>query len=223
MERREFLATFAISTAAAALQRSGYSAVAASITLKVELPKDRKRVGRLWVLNESGKVEGGPWPVLGKADGETAKRKKNPNRAPLAQYGDTPTGAYSIVGGIRVGDGTSFSKKSYGVYGALRLAPTGGDAKLAKEIGGRTGLLIHGGDLGANNRLRPTNGCMRLSNTDMKALLDTLVATAVINGVITARCNAAEVAVEVTDPTAAPDEGYEEGDPPPTASAPALP
>jgi hypothetical protein len=193
------------------------------ITIGVELPSDRTRAGRLSVVNRDGHRIAGPWVVLGKADGTTAARNNNNTRSTVLPYGDTPTGTYKVTGGFKVGDGTSYNKKSYGIHGALRLDPTSGDAKTAKEFG-RTGLLIHSGDPGAQGKLRPTNGCLRLSNEDMKALLEELVLVSVFQGAITATCSVTTVTVQVTDPSAAPDEGYDEGDPPPIdPAAPKIP
>lgn len=192
------------------------------VTITVDLPEDRTRTGLLTLKDKNGKVLAGPFRVLGKADGRTAKKRNNPNRSRILQYGDTPTGGYRVTGAFKVGDGTVYAKKSYGIHGALRLDPVDGEAKQAKEIGDRTGLLIHSGDLGAQNRLRPTNGCLRLSNDDMKKLLDELVVVAVIQGEVKAACAVTSIAVDVGDP-AAPDEEYDEGDPPPTSSAPKIP
>lgn len=195
----------------------------AKVLLRVELPRDRFSAGLLWVEDGTGRHIAGPWRVLGKADGETARRMKNESRAPLLSYGDTPTGEYHVRGAFRVGEGTSYNKRSYGDYGALRMDGTTGDAAMAKELGGRTGILIHGGDLGAKTRLRPTNGCLRLSNADMKALLDVLLVEAVVNDAVNAGCTVADVQAKVTDPGCAPDEGYDEGDPPPGNESPPLP
>ncbi len=193
------------------------------ITIAVDLPSDRTRAGLLALRDSSGKVIAGPWRALGKADGKTAKTKNNPARSRVLPYGDTPTGGYKVTGAFKVGDGTSYAKKSYGIHGALRLDPVDGEAKQAMEIGQRTGLLIHSGDLGTQKRLRPTNGCLRLSNDDMKALLDELVLVAVFKGEVKAACSVTSVAVQVSDPSAAPDEGYDEGDPPPLSAAPKIP
>lgn len=194
-----------------------------NVTIAVDLPSDRTRAGLLALRDSNGKLLAGPWRVLGKADGQTAKANNNPNRSRVLPYGDTPTGRYNVTGAFKVGDGTTYSKKSYGIHGALRLDPVSGEAKQAKDIGHRTGLLIHSGDLGTQNRLRPTNGCLRLSNDDMKALLDELVLVAVFQGEVKAACAVTSVAVQASDPSAAPDEGYDEGDPPPTSAAPKIP
>jgi hypothetical protein len=171
LSRREMLCRSLAGISLATLTPRTLRAGAADITISVELPVDRTKAGRLSLLDQNGKRIAGPWRVLGKADGLTAVRKGNPQRNPLTQYGDTPTGTYKVTGAFKVGDGTAYNKKSYGIH-ALRLDPTGGDAKQAKDLFGRTGLLIHSGDLGATGKLRPTNGCLRMSNDDIKALLD---------------------------------------------------
>jgi L,D-transpeptidase catalytic domain len=192
------------------------------VTIAVDLPDDRTRTGLLALKDRNGRVIAGPFRVLGKADGRTARAHNNSTRSRILPFGDTPGGGYRVTGAFKVGDGTDYAKKSYGIHGALRLDPVDGEAKQAKEIGGRTGLLIHSGDLGTQNRLRPTNGCLRLSNDDMKRLLDEIVVVAVIQGEVKAACAVSSVAVQVGDP-AAPDEGYDGGDPPPTSAAPKIP
>lgn len=94
----------------------------------------------------------------------------------LDKYADTPTGTYSIKEIIRNLDPKVWSKKSFGPHGFIRMDPESGEALDAEEAG-RTGLLIHGGDLGDwkeefGNSLRKTGGCIRLSNDDMLELLN---------------------------------------------------
>jgi|GEM_PF-1473080 len=211
------------STCLVLISAADFSVGQTKVTIAVDLPIDRTRVGVLALRNSSGKIIAGPWRVLGKADGQTASAKNNPTRSRVLPYGDTPNGRYNVTGAFKVGDGTTYPKKSYGIHGALRLEPVDGEAKQAKDIGKRTGLLIHSGDVGVQNRLRPTNGCLRLSNDDMKALLDELKLLAVFQGEVKAACTVTSVAVQVSDHSAAPDEGYDEGDPPPTSSAPKIP
>lgn len=180
--------------------------------LLIELPPDRGKSGRLWLLDRRGVRLAGPFEALGKADGQTATARKNPGRSTLLPYGDTPTGGYQITEIIKVGDGTHYAARSYGTHGALRLSPVSGDAKTANDVGGRTGLLIHGGAPGPQGRLRPTNGCIRLSNTDMKRLLDELFLLEITQALPSA-CEVNTVGVAVRESAA--DEGYDERDPPP--------
>lgn len=178
----------------------------------VRLPDDRFKEGMLELLNSAGQTVATPLPALGRADGDTAKKKKNPQRSPIFPYGDTPKGHYKVVSIFRTGDGTSYPAKNYGENGAIRLQPVEGEAKLAADVG-RTGLLIHGGEPGAGGKLRPTNGCVRLSNADMKALIGEIIFLMATEGGPD-RCDV-DVRKGFTVEISAPDEGYDEGDPPP--------
>lgn len=134
--------------------------------LLVELAKDRTRVGRLTLVDWRGEVIAGPFPALAKADKQSAIRNGNPKRNPIKPFGDTPTGLYelSITHPLT-------PPRSYGIHAAFRMNPVSGQALQAK-INGRSGLLIHGGTSGAGGRLRPTHGCIRLFDEDIKILLD---------------------------------------------------
>jgi hypothetical protein len=139
----------------------------------VELPADRRYLGTLTLKDDQGNVVAGPFEAFGKAHNITAINHANAARDPLQPYGDTPEGPYEVTSAVATGGGTHFSAHSYGSSGALALRPVGG-AALTAAANGRTGLMIHGGDLGAGGRLRPTNGCIRLSDADMAALLSGL-------------------------------------------------
>jgi lipoprotein-anchoring transpeptidase ErfK/SrfK len=83
----------------------------------------------------------------------------------LKPFGDIPTGEYT--GYVTV---PGKPERSYGPYRRIALDPITGDAFEAKR-NGRYGLMIHGGDLSSKGALRPTHGCLRLSNADMLELL----------------------------------------------------
>jgi len=125
------------------------------LVIRVLLPRDRHKVGWLRVEREGEVLF--EVPVLGRG-----KR----GRGVFATSGDTPTGSY---GGEVFQDTSSWNQRSYGPWGAVRLRPMGGDAILAEAFG-RDGLLIHGGASRASGRLRPTYGCLRVSNEDMKRI-----------------------------------------------------
>lgn len=152
-------------------------------TIKVTLPRGRQFPGSLRLTTTS--VGGanteltlfGPIPVLGRADSADAARHGNPDRNPLKPYGDTPTGTFACT---VVGAGDSL--RSYGPHGRILLRAVGGAALLAAgdglaittDDGHRAGLMIHGGAPGNGGGLRPTHGCLRLSNENMAALLAVL-------------------------------------------------
>ena len=135
---------------------------------EVVLPKNRVNPGTL-ELRDGDTVVAGPFPVLGKADNQAAAQKGNPTRNPEREDGDTPLGEYGITEVVPTG-GPAMPAHSYGPNGALRLNPVAGQALIAKR-NGRTGLLIHGGDpRPSDGGLRPTHGCLRVSDPNMAVL-----------------------------------------------------
>jgi lipoprotein-anchoring transpeptidase ErfK/SrfK len=190
-------------------------------SIGVQLPADRTQTGTLSLVADDGvTVIAGPFMVYGKADGQTAAANGNSTRNTLLPFGDTPLGTYSVPGMEVTGDGTGRSTHSYGPNGAIRLNPTGGDAATA-AIAGRQYLLIHGGDPNAAGLLRPTNGCLRLSNPDMVSLINSVAVEAQLSGPPNS-CNLGVLAVSVFGPGGV-DDGYDEGDPPPPAAAMPIP
>jgi hypothetical protein len=195
------------------------------VEIVVELPPDRRFAGRLTLKDDQGRTLAGPFDAYGKADNAAAIAHGNAGRDPKLPYGDTPEGSYEVPRAIATGDDTNYPAHSYGNAGALALRPVGGPA-LDALANGRIGLLIHGGDPGLGGTLRPTNGCVRLSNADMASLITGLenagtAGTAPI-------CSTLSVTANVTE--GAPDDGEDNGDPPPnideilngTASGPII-
>ncbi len=131
------------------------------IHLRVIFPKNRNLLGWLQVGVDGVMVA--EFRALGRGSrgaGDTSLQTK----------GNTPTGEYS---GQEVVETSQWNQSSYGPWGAVRLDPTAGSALLAEMLG-RTGLLIHGGSLANRgpwkDSLKPTYGCIRVSNDDMKSL-----------------------------------------------------
>lgn len=184
-----------------------------NLRIQIRLPEDRKKAGNLSLFVD-GQLMAGPFNAVGKADGNTATARGNPERARLLQFGDTPLGGYAVGALLATGPETPYGERSYGPNGAVRLVPTSGEALEASQIGGRSGLLIHGGDLNAKGLLRPTNGCVRISNTDMQELM---VAIRLNENPLEACEISKGPAALVTIGT---DEGYDEGDPPPSSDIP---
>ena len=188
-------------------------------TIAISLPNDRTKIGTLQLVADDGTLIAGPFDAYGKADGQAAKNNANPSRNSLLPFGDTPTGTYMVPGLEATGDGTTRSTHSYGPNGAIRLNPTGGDAATA-AIAGRQFLLIHGGDLNPARQLRPTNGCVRLSDADMVALLNAISVEAKLTSPPDS-CSLDNLSVSVSAGGA--DDGYDEDDPPPPAAVMAYP
>lgn len=114
------------------------------------------------------------------ADKSGAVAHGNPQRDPAKPFGDTPTGWYNgtiarfAPGQIKDPE-TLRSKGPYG-YVALTATPNQLPGRaLGKaweaQLNGRYGILIHSGDLSPHGFLRPTYGCIRLGNEDLKTLL----------------------------------------------------
>jgi hypothetical protein len=141
--------------------------------LIVSLPANREFEGRLTLEEENGRVLAGPFPVCGLADRAAAGRHGNPSGQPLLPYGDTPLGRYRIAGIHATGRKTSLSAELFGPHGVIVLTPTAGDAALA-DANGRFCIAIQGGTLGPGRRLRPTNGSLRLTDKDQRALVRAL-------------------------------------------------
>lgn len=137
------------------------------MSLRATLPPDRAQAGTLRVLDgHDVRLE---CPCLGKSDNAAAAKAGNPTRDPLRKMGDLPTGAYRARPGLSLARDAA-STRSYGPHPVIALEPLAGDALRAKQ-NGRSGLLIHGGALGPNGKLRPTLGCLRLSNDDQESLV----------------------------------------------------
>lgn len=181
------------------------------VTIEVSLPKDRSQMGTLKVKRKDGTVILADIKVLGRADTKAAENHRNPNKDPLKKYGHTPLGGYDVVQIRSTGDGTRYAKEMYGGNGAIVLKPVSGDAAIA-ALNGRTGLLIHGGrDRGPNAGLVATNGCLRVKDGDMKRIIDAIVRES--HNAAENRCEA--ISIQLGVGAAAPDEGVDEGDPPP--------
>lgn len=129
-----------------------------------QLPKDRFRPGRFWLTDDAGTVVFGPVPCRGEADNSGAVAHGNPIEDPTKAYGDHPAGSYRVLE-------VFWDPQPVHSYGPafLKLEPTGGEAFTAR-VNGRSGIGIHGGDPGPNGELRPTFGCLRLSNENIQVV-----------------------------------------------------
>lgn len=148
-----------------------------SFEIRVHLYKDRTRLGSLAVMNVENGLTVFKCDALGYADKKTAEKVGNQNLDPLHIDGNTPTGTYS---GIPL----AFAKNDYRILkfgpGWISLSPKSGDAKIA-EKNGRAGIKLHAGPPSMLawivkywHGLRPTNGCIRVSNPDLVSILSIL-------------------------------------------------
>lgn len=137
-----------------------------------EIPRNRLRYGRLWVAEDEHAThlevlgENGPWDAYGKADSQAALEASNRSRSPTLPYGDHPFGRYRVTGTVGPMEALL---RTFGA-GRVVLDPVEGEALEAKRRG-RYGLLIHGGALDGQRRLRATHGCLRVQDFAAEALL----------------------------------------------------
>jgi lipoprotein-anchoring transpeptidase ErfK/SrfK len=144
--------------------------------VEVTLAKNRMQVGKLQAYDDAGQPVLGPVNCLGRADAGDAKLHGNPERNSLRPFGDTPTGYYNVVRMVSH-HGSESDIHTYGTYPALLLDPVSGDALKAKQ-NSRSGLMIHGGAPSMSGKLRPTHGCIRLSENDQRDLVALVVGSA---------------------------------------------
>lgn len=141
--------------------------------LIVSLPVNRDVEGSLRLEDDDGRVIAGPFGVCGRADREAAGRHGNPSCNALLPFGDTPLGRYRMTGILPTGLKDNLSADRFGPYGVVVLQPMAGDAALA-DANGRFCIVIQGGKLGPGRRLRPTNGSLRLADSNQKKLVRAL-------------------------------------------------
>ncbi|HVZ30692.1 MAG TPA: hypothetical protein VG839_09890 [Asticcacaulis sp.] len=177
----------------------------------IELPTNRTQYGRLRLVDGNGNDLIEPVPAIGRAD--PSNWPNNPNSDPLLPGGNTPTGGYDVTGLRPPNDSTDASR--HGTNGKLELRPTSGQALQAAAV--RDHLQIHGGYLNSAGNLRPTSGCIRVSDSSMKTLLDAMSAHEEAVG----QCEV--VTAEVTDVGTAAMSCEEPPDDPPSALGNLLP
>lgn len=138
----------------------------------INLPSNRDKKGTLSLYDENGRYVYG-CECLGRGSGSAVSSGNNTDW--WLENADTPTGDYEgrIIG---VGSPTS----SYGPYSRVNMTAlyNGDHADIAAHSGDyRLGIMIHGGNPETNTSaswypLRPTYGCIRVSNTDQKNITD---------------------------------------------------
>lgn len=139
------------------------------ILLRANFPHGRTRDGTLAAYSD-GTLIAGPWPCLGRAAGDEARRHNNPSRDPRLNCGDHPLGEWSVVS---VEEKPEALRRTYGRWFA-RLRAVSGEA-IEATIAGRAGIGIHSGALDASDidgdgdtaDLRRTNGCLRTTDEAM--------------------------------------------------------
>jgi hypothetical protein len=174
--------------------------------IKVQLPKDRNYTGVLRVEDDLGRSLAGPFQVCARANDLAASEHGNPRRLQALPYGDTPVGGYRVLRIVGTGRGTQFDVSQYGRAGIIVLEPVSGEAAIA-EANGRWYIGIHGGAPGAHARLRSANGCIRMRDEDVAAVI------AAIDGFANITCECTETTSHATSMLVTIDPDYDEGDP----------
>ena len=160
------------------------------VYLDVLLPRNRNYPG--WIRVNLDGVPAGEFRVLGRGSTKIKGQPTgNPTLSPLMYAGNTPTGDYVSPAMVST---TGWDRDSYGPWGAIRLKAVGGEALLAERLG-REGLLIHGGSEGRFDGFRPTLGCLRLQNADMKELAGIISGAG--DNATTQMCDAVSVRITV--------------------------
>lgn len=147
--------------------------------IAIIFPKDRHYVGQLFVYDEELACFG-PCGADGKADDAAAAAHGNPERNPESAFGDTPCGEFIGVPGYE--EDSDANRRSFGEpdttgkIPVIRLEPLAGDwqawrRQLSEGLGVQMGLAIHAGPTNSSGFLRPTHGCCRVYQGDMKAIL----------------------------------------------------
>jgi hypothetical protein len=148
----------------------------ATVEIAITLPIDRTKPGTLRLIEAGATIF--ECECLGKADNAAAAQHGNPTRNPELPYGDTPTGVYTLTPVVAANPPHPRMGRCY-----IPLLGIGGQAAKACALDPatgrtiRTGLAIHAtpdneidGDRGENT-LIPTNGCIRVRDPDMDALI----------------------------------------------------
>jgi len=141
--------------------------------LIVTVGPGRQGCGALVALDRDGKeLLAGPIAVAARADEALARGHGNPARDVMQPYGDPACGTYLLIAIDRLAGAPEPLREELGEC-QLLFEPSEGDAAKA-EAAGRLLLALHGGRLGADHRLRPAAGGLRVSNRDLDTLLRVL-------------------------------------------------
>ena len=142
-------------------------------TLVVTVPPGRRGCGSLLAVDAQGKdLLGGTISVAARADEALARGHGNPARDVMRPFGDPACGTYLLIAIDRLAGAPESLRDEMGAA-QLLFEPSEGDAARA-ESGGRLLLALHGGRMGADNRLRATAGGLRVRDRDLETLVGVL-------------------------------------------------
>jgi hypothetical protein len=130
--------------------------------IEIDLPENRDYKGTLTMYHNGNTVH--TCDCLGRGTNCAANDYDHTKWWIIDGYGDTPTGSYNGTW-----KSPSSDTGSYGPYGRVNLVAIGGHALEC----GREDIQIHGGDpatSGTWKPLKPTYGCIRVSNDDQEII-----------------------------------------------------
>lgn len=133
------------------------------LEIEVHVPQDREYAGRVRILAGSRVIAQGL--ATASANAPIAERRRNPRRDPLRPGGHAPFGRYALRAH---GPTPAGARSEYGDTLAL-FEPVAGEA-LDAESFGRLTLLVYAGDRGPDQRIRRTQGGVRLDSAVMAEL-----------------------------------------------------
>ena len=141
------------------------------LKLELKVPADRNSLATATLKNGDKVIHSDH--AVASATPAIAQQRGNASCDPHRLWGHPPLGRYQMLGQARA---SGAQQAEYG--GTLFLFdPAYGAASLAVAHG-RMGLLVYGGALGADNRMRRTQGGIRLSNKMIAAIQKNLGTTA---------------------------------------------
>lgn len=151
--------------------------------IMASFPTNRDNKGTLTMYNSAGKLVFGPVDALGRGSNDAANNNDHSNWK--LKNADVPTGVYETT---VVGVGSPSS--SFGPYKRVWFNNVVSGNSLIAQNNGRDEIMIHGGDPATDSSLpwyplRPTYGCIRLSNANQSVLINAIASAGGRTGKIT--------------------------------------
>lgn len=134
--------------------------------LVLVVPRSRRHCGRAALVGANGRVLAGPFRVLATASARVARRHGNPTRDPSLPFGHPPAGRYLLTDVLPPNVVHPRRPHRFGTSGGIVLRRAQGQPFAAS----RETIVLHGGPLDMDRRIRPTRGGLRMADADLDAL-----------------------------------------------------